>query len=64
MTSKKEIIRLLEEKKYDELNALPVSGKKAVSLLISLSYYKNNVISWRAIEAIVLITKKISVKEV
>lgn len=60
MTSKKEIIRLLKEKKYDDLAGLPLSGKKIISLLISLSYDKKDVISWRAMEAIGMITRNIS----
>jgi len=57
---KKDIIRLLKEKKYNELVRLSSSRKKIISMLISLSYDKKSLISWQAIEAIGLITKDIS----
>ncbi len=53
-----EIINLLKEKKIDELVRLPMSRRKIISILISLSYDKQSLISWRAIEAIGFITKK------
>jgi HEAT repeat protein len=59
MSSKKEIIRLLKEKKYGELISLSPRKRKTITLLISLSYDKKNVISWRAIEAIGLITREV-----
>lgn len=58
--TKKEIIKLLEEKNYDELIKSSSSGKKIFNTLISLSYDKKNKVSWRAIESIGLITKKLS----
>jgi len=58
--SRKEVLSLLEEKKYDELVRLSSSHKKILSILISLSYDKKTSVSWRAIESIGLITGVIS----
>ena len=58
--SKKEVIRLLAKKDYDKLVGLSFSQKKILSILISLSYDKKNPVSWRAIEAIGLITGEIA----
>lgn len=60
MLSKKEVAELLSEKKYSELIMRSSGKKKIFSILISLSYDKGDVISWRAIEAIGLITGEIS----
>jgi hypothetical protein len=57
---KKEVARLLREKKYDELIRHPSGIRKIITLLISLSYDKKDVISWRAMEAIGFITREIS----
>lgn len=60
MPSKKEIINILKEKKYDELVKLSPREGTIINTLISLSYDKKSLISWRAIEAIGLITREIS----
>jgi len=57
---KKEITALLEKKEYSALVRLSLADKKIISILISLSYDKNNTTSWRAMEAIGLATKEIS----
>jgi hypothetical protein len=57
---KKEILTLLEKKSYDALVRLSLSDKKIISILISLSYDKDSILSWRAMEAIGLATKEIS----
>ncbi|RJQ45408.1 MAG: hypothetical protein C4538_08245 [Nitrospiraceae bacterium] len=55
-----EIITLLEKKAFDELIKLSVADKKTISTLISLSYDKDDRLSWRAIEVIGLASKEIS----
>ena len=60
LPSKKEVSKLLKEKKYGELIKLSLNNKKILSILISLSYDKKNPISWRAIESTGLITGKMS----
>jgi len=57
---KKEVLTLLEKQDYDKLICLSSRNKKILSLLISLSYDKKSVISWRAIESIGLISKEFS----
>jgi len=58
--SKKEIITLLEKKDYNALSKRALADGKVVSALISLSYDKDKALSWRAMEAIGLITKDLS----
>jgi HEAT repeat protein len=58
--SKKEIVILLEKKDYDALSKRASADRKVVSTLISLTYDKDNALSWRAMEAIGLITKDLS----
>ncbi len=60
MISKKEIIGLLNEKRYSELISRYAGQRKIITILISLSYDKKDVISWRAIEVIGLITGEVS----
>jgi len=55
VSKKKEIRRLLEQKDFSALEKLP-SIEKNISILISLSYDKQSALSWRAIEAIGLLT--------
>ena len=62
MRAKKEIKRLLEENKYHELNGLYPDKRKLITLLISSTYDKSDVTSWRAMEAIGLITADMSGK--
>lgn len=57
---KEKIKKLLAEKRYDELIALSTSVKSIFRILISFTYDKNNLISWRAIEAVGLVSKEIA----
>ncbi len=57
---KKNIIELLEKRSYQELSDLNASHFKKVNVLISLSYNKETELSWRAIEAIGILTKQIA----
>jgi HEAT repeat protein len=57
---KKKITELLKKKDFTKVTNFPFPPKKIISALISLSYDKENLISWRAIEAIGLITKELS----
>ncbi|MBI5663620.1 MAG: hypothetical protein HZC49_00820 [Nitrospirae bacterium] len=57
---KKEVLNLLEQKKYQEIMHTSASFHKIMNVLVSLSYDKNKYISWRAIEAIGLISKEIA----
>src|SRR3990170_2821802 len=56
--TRREVLTLLEKKQYDALVRLSFSERKILSILISLSYDKENPVSWRAIESIGLITKE------
>lgn len=56
---KREIKALLEKKDFSALKKLP-SLEKAVTILISLSYDKQSALSWRAIEAIGLLTAELA----
>ena len=58
-SKKREIKTLLEKKDYSALMDLP-SLEKAVSILISLSYDKQSVLAWRAMEAIGLLTAELA----
>jgi len=60
MLPKREITKLLEEKRYAELSGMSLSNRKILSVLISLTYDKKTIICWRAIEAIGLLTKEIA----
>ena len=60
MRPKKEIKKLLEENKYHELNALFPDKRKLLTLLVSSTYDKTDVTTWRAMEAIGLITANMS----
>ncbi|MDP3110903.1 MAG: HEAT repeat domain-containing protein [Thermodesulfovibrionales bacterium] len=57
---KEKIKKLLAEKRYDELIALSSNGKNIFRMLISLTYDKKTLISWRAIEAVGLVSKEIA----
>lgn len=57
---KKEVLKLLGEKGYAELVKLASSNPKILRILISLSYDKKTLNSWRAIESIGLIAREIS----
>lgn len=58
---RKEIIRLLEEKKYDEITELAKKNTKGIfRLLIGITYDKSDVLCWRAIEATGLIAGEIA----
>ncbi|MBI4683640.1 MAG: HEAT repeat domain-containing protein [Nitrospirae bacterium] len=58
--NKEEIIRLLEDKRYDELLRIAADNRRIIKLLISLTYDKKSIVCWRAIESIGLITKEIA----
>jgi HEAT repeat protein len=58
-TKKREIAALLEKKDFSALKEIP-SPEKTVALLISLSYDKQKTLSWRAIEAIGLVTAELA----
>lgn len=60
MSVREDIISLLKERRYHDLLALPHSRNKIFGKLISLSYDKTSLISWRAIEAAGLLTGAIS----
>ena len=57
---KEEIIKRLQGKKYRDLINLPYGRRRTLRLLLSLSYDKKDVISWRAMEAIGVITAEIA----
>lgn len=57
---KKKITELLEKQSYQELSDINSSHYKLVNVLISLSYNKDTDLSWRAIEAIGVVSKQIS----
>lgn len=57
---KKELISLLEQKKYEEITKVPASVHKIINILISLSYDKKQYISWRAMESIGIVSKEIA----
>lgn len=57
---KEKLKKLLAEKRYDELIALSSGGERIFRMLISLTYDKKNLISWRAIEAVGLVSKEIA----
>ena len=57
---KKEVISLLEQKKYEEILKVSASVHKIINILISLSYDKKQYIAWRAIEAIGLVSKELA----
>jgi hypothetical protein len=57
---KKKITELLEKQSYQELSDINSSHHKLVNVLISLSYNKDTDLSWRAIEAIGVVSKQIS----
>jgi hypothetical protein len=58
--AKEEVIKRLKEKRYYELSSLPCGRRRTLSLLISLSYDKKDAISWRAMEAIGILTSEIA----
>lgn len=60
---KKNIINILERQDMEEFRHLSSSYRKAVSVLVSLSYDKKDRLSWRAIEAIGVLSKEIAEKD-
>ncbi len=60
MPVREDIISLLKERRYHDLLSLPHSRNKIFRNLISLSYDKTSLISWRAIEAAGSLTGVIS----
>ena len=61
--AKEEIIKRLKEKRYHELINLQHSRRRTLSLLLSLSYDKKDAMSWRAMEAIGILTGEIAKKD-
>ncbi|MEK7331762.1 MAG: DVU0298 family protein, partial [Nitrospirota bacterium] len=57
---KEKIKRLLTEKRFDELIRLSYPESRILSTLISLTYDKKSLMSWRAIEAVGLASKEIA----
>ena len=58
---RKEILPLLEEKKYDEITALAKKNIRGLfRVLISITYDKSDVLCWRAIEATGIIAGEIA----
>ena len=57
---KSEIVKLLTDKKYDALMKVPLSNGRLLSTLVSLTYDRKNVISYRAIEAFGIVSKEIA----
>ena len=58
---RKEILLLLEEKKYDEVTALAKKDIRGLfRLLISITYDKSDVLCWRAIEVTGIIAGEIA----
>jgi hypothetical protein len=57
---KKRITELLESQSFHELSDINTSHHKLVNVLISLSYNKDTDLSWRAIEATGIVSKKIA----
>ncbi|MBI1811473.1 MAG: hypothetical protein HYR78_06045, partial [Nitrospirae bacterium] len=55
---KSEIIKLLSDKKYGALMKLPLSNGRLLSTLISLTYDRKSIISYRAIEALGIVSKE------
>ena len=50
----------MQEKKFNELAGLAVQERGVLRLLISMTYDKQSIISWRAIEAVGIITGRLS----
>ncbi len=50
----------MQEKKFNELAGLAVQERGVLRLLVSMTYDKQNIISWRAIEAVGIITGSLS----
>lgn len=58
---RKEIIRLLEEKKYDDIVEIAKKNTRGIfRLLIGITYDKSDVLCWRAIEATGIIAGEIA----
>ena len=57
---KKEVIEYLEGRKYREIIRLSSSVHKIINILITLSYDKSKSVSWRAIEAVGVLSKEIA----
>ncbi|MEK7864883.1 MAG: DVU0298 family protein [Nitrospirota bacterium] len=57
---KSEIIKLLSDKKYGALMKLPFANGRLLSTLISLTYDRKSIISYRAIEAFGIVSKEIA----
>ncbi len=57
---KNDVRKLLNDKRYDQLISFSPKSKKILTTLISLSYDKSDPLTWRAMEAIGIVTGKVS----
>ncbi len=60
---KKDVINFLENREYNAIMVRCPTVQKAFNILISLSYDKTSLVSWRAIEAIGVLSGQIAVRE-
>lgn len=63
MMIKEQVRGILNEQAYDRLFSLPASRKRILTMLISLTYDREDIVSWRAMEAIGLVTGEISASD-
>jgi hypothetical protein len=56
MNIKEQVKGLLKEQMYEKLSSLSASRKRTLTMLISLTYDREDIISWRAMEAIGVFT--------
>lgn len=60
VTDKKTIRKLLEEKAYVDIAGIALQDKSVIRHIISLAYDKEDVITWRAIEAMGIVARALS----
>ncbi len=63
MDLKKRIRDIVKERAFEKLSALPASRKRILTILISLTYDRKDILSWRAIEAIGVFTGDLSLSD-
>jgi hypothetical protein len=63
MSKREEVVKALQEKNYTALSEAARAGRGIFRLLISLTYDKKSVISWRAMEAVGLAAGALAVRE-
>lgn len=64
MIPKSRIKRLVEERSFDEIGGLALQDRRVISTLISLTYDKESVTTWRAIEALGIAARVIAKEDV